>query len=120
MFNENIVKIALENSYFRKVLFTTKNSQVVIMNIPPKMDIGEETHKVDQLLFFVKGEAKAILNDVPSVVHPNHLVVVPAGTKHNFINTGTSNLQLFTIYAPPQHAPNVVDKTKEEAERKQD
>lgn len=120
MFNKNIIELAQKNTYFRQVLFTTERSQVVVMSVPPKGELGEEVHKVDQILFFAQGEGKAILNDIPSPFHPNHLVIVPAGTKHNFINTGTTDLKIFTIYAPPQHAPGVVDKTKEEADRKQD
>ena len=119
-FNEDIIKLAKQNTYFRQVLFTTKNSQVVVMSIPPKGEIGEEIHKVDQLLVFVEGEGKAILNDQPSPVSANHLVVVAAGTKHNFVNTGSTDLKLYTIYAPPQHKQGVVDKTKYEADIKND
>lgn len=119
-FNPDIVKLAKENTYFRKVLFTTERSQVVIMSIPPKGEIGEEIHKVDQVLIFVEGEGKAVLNDEPAAVSANHLVVVPAGTKHNFINTGTTDLKLYTIYAPAQHKAGVVDKTKAEADIKND
>ncbi len=119
-FNEDIQKLALENTYFRKVLFTTDRSQVVVMSVPPGGEIGEEIHKVDQILIFVKGEGKAVLNDQPLPFKANHLIVVPAGTKHNFINTGSTDLKLFTIYAPPQHEPGVIDKTKEEADIKKD
>lgn len=119
-FNKNIIELAKSNTYFRQVLYTTERSQVVVMSIPPQGEIGEEIHKVDQILIFVEGEGKAVLNDQPSAFHANHLVVVPAGTKHNFINTGKTDLKLYTIYAPPQHAQGVIDKTKYEADIKQD
>lgn len=119
-FNKNIIDLAKKNTFFRHVLFTTAHSQVVVMSVPAGGELGEEVHKVDQLLFFVLGDGKAVLNDEPSEVHPNHLVVVPAGTKHNFINTGSTDLKLFTIYAPPQHRQGVIDKTKKEADYKQD
>ena len=119
-FNKNIITLAKNNNYFRHVLYTTKNSQVVLMSIEPGQDIGVEIHEVDQLLFFVAGSGTAVLNDIESSIKSDHLVVVPAGTKHNFINTGSVPLVLYTIYAPPQHGPDVVDKTKQEAELKQD
>lgn len=120
LFNKNIIDLAKKNTFFRQVLYTTANSQVVLMSIPAGGEIGEEVHKVDQLLFFVAGDGKAILNDEPSEIHPHSLVVVPAGTKHNFINTGSTDLKLFTIYAPPQHRQGVIDKTKKEADIKND
>ena len=119
-FNKDIFQLAQENSYYRRVLYTTEHSQVVVMSIPPQGEIGAEIHKVDQVLIFVAGTGTSFLNDEPSDVHTHSLVVVPAGTKHNFVNTGTIDLKLFTIYAPPQHAAYVVDKTKEEADIKQD
>lgn len=119
-FNKNIIELAKQNTFFRQVLYTTERSQVVIMSVPPQGELGEEIHKVDQILIFIQGEGKAVLNDQPSPVLANSLVVVPAGTKHNFINTGSADLKLFTVYAPPQHAPGVIDKTKQEADIKKD
>jgi len=115
-FNEDIVKRAKANSYFREVLSTGPNSQVVVMSIPPGGDIGSEVHPdVDQVLVFVQGEGEAILDGQKTVIAVNRLVHVPAGTRHNFLNTGKTDLRLYTIYAPPEHAPGTIHKTKAEA-----
>jgi mannose-6-phosphate isomerase-like protein (cupin superfamily) len=115
-FNEDIVKKAKANTNFRAVLSTGPNAQVVVMSIPPGGDIGEETHSdVDQILVFVGGEGQAVLDGKKSAVGPDRLVHVPAGTRHNFINTGKTDLRLYTIYAPPEHKPGIVRKTKADA-----
>jgi mannose-6-phosphate isomerase-like protein (cupin superfamily) len=116
-FNEDIVKRAKSNSYFREVLATGPHSQVVVMSIPPGGEIGAEVHPgIDQVLVFVQGEGQAILNGEKSVVSVDRLVQVPAGTRHNFVNTGKTDLRLYTIYAPPEHAPGTIHKTKAEAD----
>ncbi|HJX52787.1 MAG TPA: cupin domain-containing protein [Polyangia bacterium] len=116
-FNEDIVKRAKANSYFREVLATGPHSQVVVMSIPPGGDIGEEVHDdVDQTLVFVEGEGQAILDGHKSAVSVDRLVYVPAGTRHNFVNTGNVDLRLYTIYAPPEHKPGTIHKTKAEAD----
>jgi mannose-6-phosphate isomerase-like protein (cupin superfamily) len=116
-FNNNIVTLAQKNEYFRQEVVTGTYSQVVLMSIPPGSEIGEETHHdVDQVLIFVAGEGEAILNDEHQPVATNSLCFVPAGTKHNFINTGTSDLKLYTVYAPPEHERGTVHKTKVEAD----
>jgi mannose-6-phosphate isomerase-like protein (cupin superfamily) len=116
-FNEDIVAKAKANSYFREVLSTGPNSQVVVMSIPPGGDIGEETHDdVDQILVFVQGTGEAVLDGKKSECSNGRLVHVPAGTKHNFVNTGTVDLRLYTVYAPPEHAPGTIHKTKAEAQ----
>jgi mannose-6-phosphate isomerase-like protein (cupin superfamily) len=116
-FNEDIVRLAKANSYFRKVLATGPHSQVVVMSIPPTGEIGEEVHDdVDQTLVFVEGEGQAILDGEKSAVGVDRLVHVPAGTRHNFVNTGKVDLRLYTIYAPPEHKPGTVHKTKAEAD----
>jgi mannose-6-phosphate isomerase-like protein (cupin superfamily) len=116
-FNEDIVKRAKANSYFREVLATGPHSQVVVMSIPPGGDIGEEVHdEVDQVLVFVQGRGEAVLNGQESNVGPDRLVHVPAGTRHNFVNTGAIDLRLYTIYAPPEHKPGTLHKTKAEAD----
>jgi mannose-6-phosphate isomerase-like protein (cupin superfamily) len=116
-FNEDIVKRAKANSYFREVLATGPHSQVVVMSIPPGSDIGEEVHDdVDQTLVFVQGEGQAILDGEKSAVFVDRLVHVPAGTRHNFVNTGGVDLRLYTIYAPPEHKPGTIHKTKAEAD----
>ncbi|MDP2648233.1 MAG: cupin domain-containing protein [Candidatus Yanofskybacteria bacterium] len=116
MFNKNIVAIAKENAYFRQEVITGSHSQVVLMSIPPGGEIGEEVHNVDQTLVFVQGQGEAILNGKSEAVSDGNLVFVPAGTKHNFINTGSTDLKLFTLYAPPEHKPGTVHKTKAEAD----
>ncbi|MGA2513798.1 MAG: cupin domain-containing protein [Candidatus Limnocylindrales bacterium] len=116
-FNEDIVRRAKANSYFREVLATGPHSQVVVMSIPPGGDIGEEVHDdVDQVLVFVQGRGEAILNGQESAVGPDRLVHVPSGTRHNFVNTGAIDLRLYTIYAPPEHEPGTIHKTKAEAD----
>ena len=108
----NIEKETLENEDYRRVLYTAKNSQLVLMNIKPGGEIGEETHKLDQFLRFEQGHGKAVLDGVESDVSDGTAVVVPAGTKHNFINTGDVDLKLYSIYSPPEHKDGVVQKTK--------
>jgi mannose-6-phosphate isomerase-like protein (cupin superfamily) len=115
-FNENIIKRVNENTFFRQEILTNEHSQLVLMSIEPGDDIGEETHDVDQVLVFVAGEGEAILNGERSPIAADHLVVVPAGTLHNFVNTGATPLKLFTIYAPPEEAPGTVHRDKAEAE----
>ena len=113
-----IVQQALENTNFRKVIATTTNSQVVVMSITPGSQIGEEIHPTtDQLLFFVKGKASGILNGEKIDIAPQDLVIVPAGTKHNIINTGTEDLKLYTVYTPPIHKPTTIHVTKMDAEK---
>ena len=114
--NEDIASHARKNTDFRRVILTNKFSQVVLMSVEPGDDIGEETHEVDQLLYFVDGEGDAKLGSKTSKVHAGSLVSVPAGTVHNFTNTGDKPLKLYTVYAPPEEEPNTVHKTKAEAE----
>lgn len=108
----NIEKETLENEDYRRVLYTTKNSQLVLMNIKPGEEIGEETHELDQFLRFEQGNGKAVLDGVESDVRDGTAVVVPAGTKHNFLNTGDTDLKLYSIYSPPEHKDGVIEKTK--------
>lgn len=112
VFNENIFELAQQNTFFRKVLVTGKHSQVVLMSIPVGGEIGMERHKVDQTFVFVDGHGQAIVNGEASDVYAQHLVFVTAGTDHNFKNIGNKELKLFTIYAPAQHKPGTLQKTK--------
>src|SRR3712207_873631 len=115
--NDDIVARARQNDAFRREVITGQHSQVVLMSIPPGGEIGEEIHDhVDQVLVFVEGDGEAILEGETSRVHANGMAFVPAGTKHNFRNTGTSPLRLYTIYAPPEHPPGTVHQTKAEAD----
>lgn len=116
-FNENILELAEANPWFRKVLATGPNTQVVVMSLPPGGEIGMETHPdVDQVLVFVSGEGAAILDGERSKVGPGSLVQVPAGTRHNFVNTGLKDLRLYTVYAPPEHKPGTIHRTKADAD----
>jgi len=113
-----IATVADQNPDFRRVLATGKYTQLVVMTIPPGGEIGEEVHEhTDQILTFVSGVGEARVGGEKKTVNPGDLVMVPAGTKHNFVNTGPNPLVLYTVYGPPEHAPNAVHKTKEEAER---
>ena len=111
----NIEKLSLENTNFRKVLYTDKNSQLVLMSLLAKEDIGEEIHDVDQFLRVEKGNGKAILNDIPHDISDGSVIIVPAGTKHNVINTGSISLQLYTIYCPAHHKDGIIRETKQDA-----
>jgi len=112
----NIEKETLENESFRKVLYTAKNSQLVVMAIKPGEDIGEEVHTLDQFIRIEKGTGKAILDDVEHDIADDFAIVVPAGTKHNFVNTSNSEpMKLYTIYSPPEHRDGTIHATKEDA-----
>lgn len=116
-FNIDIVAAAKANGLFRQVLSTGPNAQVVVMSIPPGGEIGEEVHEhVDQVLAFVGGQGVAMMDGEESPVGPDRLVHVPAGTRHNVVNRGSVDLRLYTIYAPPQHAPGTIHRTKAEAD----
>jgi len=116
-FNVDIVAAAKANTFFRQVLSTGTHAQVVVMSIPAGGEIGEEVHAhVDQVLAFVEGEGVAILEGEESRVGPDRLVHVPAGLRHNVVNRGSGDLRLYTVYAPPQHAPGTIHRTKAEAD----
>lgn len=111
----DIEKETKENDNFRKVLYTAKNCQLVVMCIQPGDEIGEEVHDLDQFIRIEDGEAKAILNDVEYEMEDDYAVVIPAGVKHNLINTGDESLKLYTIYSPPEHRDGVIHQTRENA-----
>ncbi len=115
IFNKDIFELAKENNFFRQEILTNEHSQIVLMSVEPGDDIGEESHDVDQVLMFVAGQGEAVLNGERSTIQANTLVVVPAGTLHNFINTGSTALKLYTVYAPPEEEPGTLHKTKAEA-----
>lgn len=113
---DNLERETEENENFRKVLNTTDKSQLVVMSIPPHEDIGEEMHEVDQFIRIEKGDGKAVLNGEESDISDGFAVVIPAGTRHNIINEGDSDMKLYTVYTPPNHADGTVHRTKAEAE----
>ncbi len=113
----NIEEETLKNEYFRKVLYTAPNSQLVVMNLKPKEEIGMEVHSLDQFIRVESGEGKVVLDGEESEIKDDYAVVIPSGTKHNVINTSEDKeLKLYTIYSPPEHAPETIHKTKEEAD----
>jgi mannose-6-phosphate isomerase-like protein (cupin superfamily) len=113
----DIVALTKTNEAFRREVVTGEHSQVVVMTIPPGGEIGEEVHDgVDQVLVVVEGDGEAIVAGETSPVGPDSLAFVPAGTRHNFRNTGSTALRLFTVYAPPEHAAGTVHQTKAEAD----
>ena len=112
-----IATVAEQSADFRRVLWTGVHAQLVIMTIPPGGEIGEEVHEdTDQILTFVSGTGEAVVAGETRKVAQGDLVAVPAGTRHNFLNTGANPLVLYTVYAPPEHAEGTVHATKEEAE----
>lgn len=117
-FSTNIEKETLENENFRKVLYTSRNSQLVLMSLKPGEEIGMEVHKEnDQFFRFEKGQGKCIIDENEYKLEDGVAVVVPAGAEHNVINTSeTEELKLYTIYSPPHHKDGIVRATKEEAE----
>ena len=108
----NIEKETLENTDYRRVLYTAKNSQLVLMSIEPGDEIGEEVHHLDQFIRLEQGIAKVILDDVAHEVREDWAFVIPAGTKHNVVNTGDVPLKLYTVYSPPEHKDGLVERTK--------
>ena len=116
-FKENIEKLTVENTDFRRVLYTGKHSQIVLMSLKPKEEIGLETHQDnDQFFRFDAGVGKVLIDSNEYEVGDGDAVIVPAGAEHNVINTSESeDLKLYTIYCPPHHKDGIVRKTKEEA-----
>jgi len=116
-FKSNIEKDTLVNTNFRRVLYTGKNSQLVLMNLKPGEEIGEEVHKtVDQFFRFEKGEGIVSIDGIEQKVADGDAVIVPAGARHNVMNTSkTTELKLYTIYSPPEHQDGTVRKTKADA-----
>ena len=117
-FIHDISEKALKNSYFRQVLETGEHTQIVVMSIAPGGEIGEEVHtQNDQVLYFIKGEGKAILDGEEVNFEKDDVVLVKAGIRHNFINTGSKDLKIVTFYSPPHHPEGTIHKTKEESDK---
>lgn len=113
----NIEEETIKNDNFRKVLYTAPNSQLVVMSLKPGEEIGEEVHEVDQFIRIEEGEGKAVLDGEESNIEDDFAIVIPAGTKHNIINTSQEEeMKLYTIYSPSQHPAGTIHKTKAEAE----
>jgi len=114
----NIEEATKENDNFRRVLYTAKHSQLVLMSLKPGEEIGEEVHNnLDQFFRFEEGEGKVVIEGEEFQIEDGFAVVIPAGTKHNIINTSSEiPLKLYTIYSPSNHRDGTIHKTKEEAE----
>jgi len=117
-YKTNIEKETRKNKNFRKVLYTSAYSQLVLMSLKPKEESGSEVHEEnDQFLRFEGGVGRVMIDDSKYSVKDGDAVVIPAGARHNVINTSaTEDLKLYTIYSPPHHKDGIVRKTKEEAE----
>lgn len=116
-FKDNIEKATLENYNFRKVLYTGKHLQLVLMSLKAGEDIGAEVHPDhDQFFRFESGVGKCIIDESEYLVEEGDVMVVPAGAKHNVINTGAGAFKMYTIYGPPNHQDGTIRLTKEDAE----
>ena len=112
---DNIEKAAMDNSNFRKVLYTAKNCQLVVMSLKPGEDIGSEVHNLDQFIRIEKGNGKSVLDGVEHQISDGFAVLIPAGTKHNIINGTSGEMKIYTLYAPPNHLDGTIHKTKQDA-----
>jgi len=115
-FVKDIEKLAVGNDAFRRVLYTAKNCQLVLMSLKPQEEIGSEVHRLDQFFRVEEGSGEAVLDGKRTAIHAGFAVLVPAGTTHNIVNTGRTPLKLYTLYAPPNHRDGVVHHTRAEAE----
>ena len=115
-FVQNIENVAIKNNEFRQVLYTAKHCQLVVMALKPGEEIGAEVHKLDQFFRVEAGEGAAVLDGVRTPIGTGFAVLVPAGTKHNIVNTGAAPLKLYTLYSPPNHRDGVVHHTRADAE----
>lgn len=115
-FIKNIESLAIKNNEFRQVLYTAKNCQLVLMALKPKEDIGAEVHKLDQFFRVEEGSGEAVLDGITTAISTGFAVLVPAGTRHNIINTGNVPMKLYTLYAPPNHRDGIIHHTRADAE----
>lgn len=112
----NIEEETLKNQDFRRVLYTAKHSQLVLMSLKPGEEIGAEVHNLDQFIKIEKGEGKAILDGVEHDITSGFSVLIPEGANHNIINTSqTEEMKLYTVYCPPEHMDQTIHHTKEDA-----
>ncbi len=118
---DNIETATVANEDFRRVLYTGKHLQLVLMTLPPGCDIGEEVHEDrDQFFRVEEGMGEVLIDGTRHAIEDDDAIVVPAGARHNVRNTGKDPLKLYTLYGPPEHRDGVVHKTKEDAERDHD
>lgn len=115
-FVRDIESIAVKNDDFRRVLYTAKNCQLVVMSLKSEEEIGAEVHTLDQFFRVEQGDGEVVLDGVRTAVRAGFAVLVPAGANHNIINTGRGPMKLYTIYSPPNHRDGVVHHTRTDAE----
>ena len=115
-FVHDIESLAIRNVDFRQVLYTAKHCQLVVMALKPKEEIGSEVHKLDQFFRVEEGSGEAVLDGVRTTIRAGFAIVVPAGATHNIVNTGNTELKLYTLYSPPNHRDGVVHHTRADAE----
>lgn len=115
-FVQDIESLAVQNAEFRRVLYTAQHCQLVLMSIPPKGEIGAEVHTLDQFFRVEEGTGQVVLDGETTDIRAGFAVLVPAGAKHNILNTGSAALKLYTLYAPPNHRDGVVHHTRKDAE----
>jgi mannose-6-phosphate isomerase-like protein (cupin superfamily) len=113
---QNIEATVMRNCDFRRVVYTAKHCQLVVMSLKPAEEIGAEVHKLDQFFRVEQGSGEAVLDGVTTPIGAGYAVIVPAGVRHNIINTGAESLKLYTLYAPPNHRDGVVHATRADAE----
>ncbi len=115
-FVQDIEALATANIDFRRVLYTAQHCQLVLMALKPREEIGAEVHKLDQFFRVEEGSGEAILDGVRTAIQAGFAVLVPAGTNHNIVNTGSVPMKLYTLYSPPNHRDGVVHPTRAKAE----
>lgn len=108
----NIEQATLENTDYRRVLYTTPKSQLVLMSLQPGDEIGEEIHELDQFIRIEQGSGMVTLNGKQTAIKDDDAIVIPSGTKHNVVNTGQEALKLYSVYSPPEHKHGTVHPTK--------
>lgn len=117
---DDIEKATTGNSDYRRVLYTGSNLQLVLMSLEPGEEIGEEVHHThDQFLRIEQGSGEVWIDGVRSPIEAEDAILVPAGARHNVINTGDVPLRLYTLYGPPEHRDGLVQRTKKDAEREE-
>ena len=115
-FVQDIEGLAVRNDEFRRVLYTARHCQLVVMSLKPGEEIGSEVHQLDQFFRVEEGSGEAVLDGVRTAIRAGFAIVVPEGATHNIINTGKTPLKLYTVYAPPNHRDGVVHHTRAQAE----
>ncbi len=115
-FVHDIESLSTRNTEFRKVLYTARNCQLVLMSLKPGEEIGAEVHELDQFFRVEEGTGEAVIDGLRTPIRAGFAVLVPAGARHNIVNSGTTPLSLYTLYAPPNHRDGVVHSTRAAAE----